>query len=79
MERFLLNWIDAFTNDKVFIEMRMLCFTCSACCFWCPNPGLEELGERQIECEECWYNTGHCKDCLFIHSPECEKSKENEQ
>lgn len=79
MERFHLNWIDAFTNDKVFIEMRMLCFTCSACCFWCPNPGLEELGERQIECEECWYNTGHCKDCLFIHSPECEKSKENEQ
>lgn len=37
------------TETQVYIEMRMLCFTCSACCFWCPNPGLEEISERYVK------------------------------
>ena len=56
-------------------ENRMLCFVCSACCFYCPNPDLWEMGEPQIKCEECAYNSGLCEDCLFENSKECEKEK----
>lgn len=54
------------------------CFVCSACCYYCPNTELYELGEPEIKCDECYYNSGECIDCLFENSKECPEFKEGE-
>lgn len=52
------------------------CFVCAACSYSCPNPELEELGEPKIECEDCYDNSGECKDCLFENTKFCPETEE---
>lgn len=54
------------------------CFVCAACCYYCPNSELYELGEAEIKCDECYHNSGDCVDCLFEKSKECPEFKEGE-
>ena len=34
------------------------------------------LGLRETSCSECQYNTGKCKDCLFMEEGECTYEQE---
>jgi hypothetical protein len=29
------------------------------------------MGLEEIECKDCYYNSGECKDCLLKHSSDC--------
>lgn len=61
---------------------RKICFVCSACSFYCPEAIVCEFediydvpasdaGLEHVSCKECVYNSGICKDCLFLGCPEC--------
>lgn len=62
---------------------RKSCFVNGHCCFHCPNSAIDEFesrfdipasdaGYERIDCNECYLNTGECKDCLFFNTDDCE-------
>lgn len=46
------------------------CFVCAACAK-CPYPASLEYDEWKMECEDCYKNSGECKDCLFENTEFC--------
>lgn len=64
---------------------RQECFVNGHCCYDCPNFEIQTVEERygagiaddigleEVECKNCYYNSGECKDCLLKNSPDCPK------
>lgn len=45
---------------------------------YCPAALYEEhpeIYECRIDCDECYYNTGDCSDCIFENSEMCIKNE----
>lgn len=67
-------------------RMHKECFTAVQCTDGrCPNAEIdmcderygfgiaEDIGLHETYCSRCMYNTGQCKDCLFIDNEICEE------
>ena len=49
------------------------CFVNMHCLLECPNFHCEEIGYELILCDNCYFNTGECKDCLLEKSKYCRR------
>lgn len=71
---------------------RCRCFTAPQCsCSDCPNSWFSvaeerygeaayDMGFEHVDCKNCYYNTGECKDCMFEGNPEfCPEESEDEK
>jgi len=67
---------------------RQECFVNGHCCYDCPNFEIQTVEERygagiaddmgleEVECKNCYYNSGECKNCLLENSPDCPKYRQ---
>lgn len=67
---------------------RQKCFVNGHCCYDCSNFEIQTVAERygygiaedmgleEVECKDCFYNSGECKDCLLKNSPDCPKYRQ---
>lgn len=64
------------------------CFVNGHCCYDCPNFEIstveerygvgiaEDMGLEEVECKDCYYNSGECKDCFLKNTPDCPNKEE---
>ena len=67
------------------------CFSSFHCSYDCPNFQIDIVNERygygiaddigleKINCNDCFYNSFECKDCIFEHSVDCSDFDQNDK